>query len=240
MYKTYLVFRSILFYLWLALSAIFFTILLFIALPLPFRKGRMQISRKWCHLALLMGKWICGMKYEIIGLEHCPRNACIYIAKHQSAWETIALPGILPPNCFVAKESLLKIPFFGWGMRICKHIPIDRSSGMSALKKVLRLGKERITEGLSIIIFPEGTRVAPLEHPKFHKTATLLAKEARAPVIPIAHNSGSCWRRNSFIKYPGKITVIIGPVLDSTALTNEQINTQTYECIKKEMIRLEK
>ena len=225
---------------WLAISAIFFTTLLYITLPLPFNKGRQQISRGWTQLALFGARWICGIRYEIIGLEDCPKQAAIYICKHQSAWETIALPGILPPNCFVAKDSLLKIPFFGWGMRICRHIPIDRSSGMSSLKKVLRLGKERIAEGLSIIIFPEGTRVAPREHPKFHKTAMMLAKETGALVVPIAHNSGTCWKRNSFVKYPGKVTVLIGPAMDITGLSTEEISNQVYEWIKAQMLELEK
>lgn len=241
MYKLFLALRAILYYIWLAVSAAIFTTLLFLTLPLPFNKGRLQISRCWSRLAAFGGRWICGMKYQIIGFENCPKDAAIYISKHQSAWETIVFPGMMPPNCFVAKESLLKIPVFGWGMRICKNIPIDRKAGMSALKKVLRLGKERIEKDqLSIIIFPEGTRVAPSEHPKFHKTAMMLAKETNTQVIPIAHNSGSSWRRNSFLKYPGKITVIIGKPIDPKNLTLEQVNTQVYEWIRNEMIHLER
>lgn len=182
---------------------------------------------------------ICGIRYRVIGKEHYPKQAAIYIAKHQSAWETIAFPHILPPNCFVNKKSLMNIPFFGWGMRICKHIPIDRASSISAFKKVVALGRERIKEGISVIIFPEGTRVAPGAHPKFHKTAVMLAKEAGAPLVPVAHNSGSCWRRNSFLKYPGTITVVIGAPIDSSRYSNEELNTQVYEWIKTTVTQLE-
>lgn len=179
------------------------------------------------------------MNYKIIGLENCPKTGTVYLAKHQSAWETIALSCILPNNCIVAKSSLLNIPFFGWGMRICKHIPIDRKAGITAFKKLIRTGQTRLREGLAIIIFPEGTRVPPGEAPKFHRTAVMLAKQTRAPIVPVAHNAGMCWRRNHFIKFPGTITVIIGQPIDSQSLNVDELNTKIYEWIKQEMIQLE-
>lgn len=232
--------RAIAYYLVLAFSTVIFTFLLVLCYPLPYHKGRLPVSRAWCRLARDAGKWICGMDYKIIGAENYPVTPAIYVCKHQSAWETIALAGILPPNCFVAKESLLNIPVFGWGMRLCKHIPINRNIGLSALKKILKIGKTRIEEDkLSIVIFPEGTRVAPKNHPKFHKTAMMLAKETGVPVIPVAHNSGSCWRRNSFLKYPGLITVVIGKPLDIEHLSLTQLTDSTHEWIKQEMLKLE-
>lgn len=241
MYTICLSLRAILYYIWLAISTILFTFVLYLALPLPYKKGRMQVSGTWARLVAIMGKLICGMDYKVIGLENCPKTPAIYVAKHQSAWETMVLPGLLPPSCFVAKDSLLKIPVFGWAMRACKTIPIDRKARMSALKKVLRIGKERINKDkLSIIIFPEGTRVAPKEHPKFYKTAMMLAQESGAPVVPIAHNSGSCWRRNSFLKYPGQIKVIIGKPIDTTKLSCDEMNAEVYEWIKTQMTELEK
>jgi 1-acyl-sn-glycerol-3-phosphate acyltransferase len=123
---------------------------------------------------------------------------------------------------------------------MCEHIPIDRKASVSAFKKVIRLGKERLLQGLSIVIFPEGTRVAPRHHPKFHRTAVILALEAGVPVIPVAHNSGSCWTRNSFFKTPGLITVVIGKPIPSTGKTAEALNQEVYEWIKNEMETLEK
>lgn len=239
MYKLFLALRALLYYIWLGVTAIIFNLMLYFVLFLPFNKGRMQITRTWCHLARLGGKWICGMNYRILGKENCPQTASIYLSKHQSAWETIVFQGLLPPNCFVTKASVLKIPFFGWGMRISKHIPIDRNAGIRAFKKVIQAGKERLHEGLSVIIFPEGTRVAPHMHPEFHRTAVLLAKETGAAVVPIAHNSGSCWRRNQFLKYPGTITVVIGPPIDSKNLSTAELNAAVYEWIKQEMLKLE-
>lgn len=238
MYKLFLLLRAGLFYLLTTILVVIFVIALYLVLPFPF-KARLYISRTWSHLILCLGKWICGIDYEIQGKENLLNTPVIFLVKHQSAWETLTFPSVLPPNCFVCKDSLLKIPIFGWGMRLCRHIPIDRQAGLKAFKKVIALGKERLQSGLSIIIFPEGTRVAPKENPKFHKTAASLAKAEGAPVIPIAHNSGSCWRRNSFIKYPGKITVVIGPAIDTKNLTTDEINDQAYNWIKTTMNKIE-
>ena len=237
--KLILTLRALIFYFMTAILVIIFTTGLFIMLPFPFQKGRMQVSRCWSKLTLYLGALVCGMRFKIIGLENCPTTPAVYIIKHQSAWETMIMPGLLPPTCAVAKKSLLNIPLFGWSLRMSRTIPIDRKASISAFKKVINLGKSRIAEGLSIVIYPEGTRVSPGEHPKFHKTAMMLAKDAGVPIVPIAQNSGSCWRRNSFLKYPGLITVVIGRPIDSKAASSEALNTQVYEWIKAEMINLE-
>lgn len=232
-------FRAVLYYVFLAVTAFFFTLVIFLLWPLPFKYGRLQVSRGWCWCAAQGGAWICGIRYRLVGRKNCPKTPAVYLIKHQSAWETIALPALLPPSCCVAKEALLNIPFFGWSMRICAHIPIDRKATVSAFKKVIRMGKERIARGLSIMIFPEGTRVPPRVHPKFHRTAVMLALEAGVPVVPVAHNSGSCWMRNSFFKTPGLITVVIGNPISSEGKTAEVLNNEVYEWIKKEMEVLE-
>jgi 1-acyl-sn-glycerol-3-phosphate acyltransferase len=236
--KIFLRLRASAFYVAFMLCSALCTTLLYLALPLPF-KVRMELSRTWSKVMLWCGKWICGLDYEIQGFEHIPPQPVIFLVKHQSAWETIVFPGLLPPNCFVYKKSLTKIPIFGWGMALCHHIPVDRNAGVKAFKSVIKLGKQRLSEGLSIVIFPEGTRVAPKQDVKFYKTAASLAKSAEALVVPIAHNSGSCWQRNSFIKNPGKITVVIGPAIETKDLTTEQINDAAYEWIKATMKTLE-
>jgi 1-acyl-sn-glycerol-3-phosphate acyltransferase len=238
-YKFFLALRALAFYIVFMTLSAFITILLYLALPFPF-KARSILSRAWSHVLLITAKWLCGLDYRIIGLENIPAKPVIFLSKHQSAWETITFPGILPPNCFVFKKSLLRIPIFGWGMAVCHHIPVDRSAGIKAFKAVIDMGKKRLQEGLSITIFPEGTRVAPKMDMKFHKTAASLAKSAGATVVPIAHNSGSCWRRNSFLKYPGLITVVIGKPIDTTHLSVDEINNTAYEWIKETMATLEK
>lgn len=239
-YKGFLFLRAVLFYcIFMTLAAIA-TSLLYLSLPFPF-KARLTISRAWSKAMLWSAKVVCGLKYQVIGFENIPEAPpVIFLSKHQSAWETITFLGMLPSNCFVFKKSLLKIPIFGWGMAICHHIPVDRNAGLRAFKAVIEKGKQRLKEGLSIIIFPEGTRVAPKTNVKFYKTAASLAKSTGAQVIPIAHNSGSCWRRNSFLKTPGLITVVIGKPINTTALSTDEINDAAYDWIKNTMATIEK
>ena len=198
-----------------------------------------QAQRLWCWFNVWCCRWLCGLRYEVRGKENLQDLPVIFFSKHQSAWETIALPFMLPYSCFVAKQSLFQIPFFGWGMYFAKHIPIDRTQGIKALKKVIAHGKDRIDRGISILLFPEGTRVAPGETVPFHKSGAMLAKAVGRPVVPIAHNAGQCWRRNSFVKYPGKITVVIGPPIDITGMNVEQINQSASDWICATMASIE-
>ena len=238
LYKLLLSVRAFVFYsIFFALSALFM-LLLYLALPFPF-KLRSNLSRLWSRWIALTAKWVCGLNYQVSGLEHIPPTPVVFLSKHQSAWETIVFPGLLPPNCFVFKKSLIKIPLFGWGMAVCHHIPVDRNAGMQAFKQVVQLGKKRLQEGLSIIIFPEGTRVAPKTSAKFHKTGASLAKSAGVPVIAIAHNSGSYWHRNSWLKHPGTIKVVIGAPIDTRELTTDALNQTVYDWIEQEMRQLE-
>ncbi len=230
--------RSILWYLVTAITTIIWGVSVYLAFIFGYRAS-MATAKSWCSVTVWLTRWICGIRYEVIGREHLPSEPVIFFSKHQSAWETFSFLTLLPTNCFVCKKSLLNIPFFGWGMRITKHIAIDRSEGIKALKSVIKEGKNRLSLGISIVIFPEGTRVAPYEHPIFHKSGSALAKATGAPVIPIAHNAGQCWRRNSFLKYPGKVTVVIGPAYDTKGKSVDEINDTMYAWIKENMEKLE-
>ena len=132
------------------------------------------------------------------------------LSKHQSAWETVAFQVIFPPQVYVIKRELLWIPFFGWGLAMVSPIAIDRRAGMRALKQMLEQGKDRLARGFWVIVYPEGTRIAPGERGTYQTGGAAIASHAGAPVLPVAHNAGTCWRRNAFLKYPGTITVSIG------------------------------
>jgi 1-acyl-sn-glycerol-3-phosphate acyltransferase len=238
MFKAVLWLKSLLFYLLMTVTAIIYSTLLTLLWPLPFAL-KSRISRQWSKLNLRFGQVICGLDYQILGGEHLNSAPAVFMCKHESAWETIAFNGILPPGCFVLKKSLLLIPFFGWGMKLTRHIPIDRSKGIRAFKEVIKIGQERLNQGLSIIIFPEGTRVAPRSHPEFLKSGAALAKATGYPIIPVAHNAGLCWRKNSFIKYPGLITIVIGPPITTKDYTIDQINEMTHAWVKAQMEQIE-
>lgn len=230
--------RSSLFSILLAGWTIFCGILVLCTYVLP-EKPRFHscyaVCQMWRYGFMGMCHVILGFRYEVQGLENIPASAAIYLAKHQSAWETIALQIWTPPAVFVLKRELLYIPFFGWALWGLRMIWIDRSAGKSALEKIVTQGKKRLGEGLSIIIFPEGTRVAPGKMGRFKAGGAHLAARTGAPVIPVAHNAGELWPRNAFIKRPGKITVRFGPAIDPTGLGEAELNQRVETWIRDAM-----
>jgi 1-acyl-sn-glycerol-3-phosphate acyltransferase len=181
----------------------------------------------------------CNITYEVKGAENIPATPCVILAKHQSAWETLAFQLIFPAQVYVMKRELLWIPFFGWGLAMTSPIAINRSAGREALKQLVALGKKRLASGLWVVVFPEGTRIAPKKHGKFHIGGAWLASGAKATVLPVAHNAGHCWAKNTIFKKPGVITVSIGKPIDCTDLKPDAVNTQVESWIKAEMATLE-
>lgn len=199
---------------------------------------RYRIITAWSHLVIGMAWVICGVRYRVIGRENLPRVPCIVLSKHQSAWETLAYQVLLPPQVWVLKRELLRVPFFGWGLAMMSPIAIDRSSASRALKQTLEQGRRRLADGWWIVIFPEGTRVAPGQRVRYQPGGAWLASKSGAPVVPIAHNAGTVWGRNAFIKYPGTITVSIGPTIDPSGMTPDAINRKAEDWIENEVARL--
>lgn len=202
---------------------------------LPF-SVRYKFADIWINYLLYMLKLCCGLSYEVEGLENIPSDqAAIILSKHQSAWETIALRQIISPQTAVLKKSLLQIPFGGWALATLKPIAIDRSNQKEALKMLLEQGIARLQEGLFVLIFPEGTRVAPGANKKFNAGGAMLAHKSGFPVIPLAHNAGEFWPRNSFLKYPGVIKVKIGPLISTQNKSTKEINAEAEEWITQAM-----
>ncbi len=184
-------------------------------------------------------KVICGIRMEVRGLENIPQQPCVVLSKHQSAWETLSLQLILPPHAWVAKRELLWIPFFGWLLALSSPIALNRGKSKAAMKELLRKGKQKLSDGFSIVMFPEGTRIPHGQKGKYKIGGALLASHAKVPVLPVAHNAGKFWGRNAFIKKPGTIVMVIGPLIDTTGLNAEEINQRTEDWIEGEMTRLE-
>jgi len=208
-------------------------------LTFPFEPlTRYRIITTWSRLVVWLAQVICGIRYEVRGLERLPQRPSIVLGKHQSAWETLAFQVFLPPQVWVLRRSLLRVPFFGWGLAMASPIAIDRSAGMQALKQTLEQGRDRLARGFWIIIFPEGTRVAPGQRAKYQVGGAWLAAKTGAPVVPIAHNAGRLWRRNAFLKFPGIITVSIGEPIDPAGLKPEELNRRVEDWIESEVARL--
>ena len=153
------------------------------------------------------------------------------LSKHQSAWETLAFQKIFPPQVWVLKKELLWVPFFGWGLAMTSPIAINRKSGKIALNQMLKQGVDRLNKGFCIVIFPEGTRIKPKEIGKYHIGGAWLATKTNINILPVAHNAGNFWPKNSFIKKPGEITVSIGPIINTSKITPEKANKLTKNCL---------
>jgi len=209
----------------------------FIALlTFPFKPHtRYCIITVWSHLMIFSVRVICGIHYRVIGRENLPHEPSIILSKHQSAWETLAFQEIFPPQVWVLKKSLLRIPFFGWGLAMMSPIAIDRSAGVRALRQTLEQGRERIAANWWIVMFPEGTRIPPGQRGHYHVGGAWLASQIGAKVVPVAHNAGTTWGRRSFIKYPGTITVSIGPALEPAGQKPEQLIKGVEDWIEQEV-----
>jgi 1-acyl-sn-glycerol-3-phosphate acyltransferase len=215
-------------------------LVMFAALVLRGRWG--YHAGKFWRLGIQAGvENLLGIRPTVIGLENMPKEPCVILAKHQSAWETMTLQDYVPNGAycvFVLKKELLRIPLLGWGLGAMKMISIDRTAGKDALDQVVRQGRERLQQGFYVIVFPEGTRVAPGEKKRYKAGGAYLATHVGCKVVPIAHDAGELWPRQAFLKKPGRITVSIGPAFDATGMTELQVNQRAEAWIEGEMHRI--
>lgn len=229
--------RSLIFFvLQLLLTPIFSTLAI---LTFPFAPlTRYRLISSYARTMIWLLGVVCGIRHEVKGIENIPKEPCIVLCKHQSAWETLALQVIFPPQAWVLKRELLWLPFFGWGLAMTSPIAIDRSDGKGAMKQLLKQGKQRLAQGFFVVIFPEGTRVPYGQKGKYKMGGALLAASSSTPVLPVAHNAGRLWGRNSFIKHPGLVTMSIGAPIETKGLKADQINARTEEWIENEIQQL--
>ncbi|WP_332671115.1 lysophospholipid acyltransferase family protein [Aromatoleum sp.] len=229
--------RSLLFAIVLAIVTPPYAIFGFLTFPLPPRM-RHRIITSWAPLVMWFVWHLLGIRFKVVGRENIPAGPAVILSKHQSAWETMALQVIFPPLCFVLKRELLKVPFFGWGLAQIPGIAIDRNAGKDALTQVVEQGRARLAEGFWVVVFPEGTRVAPGATRRYKPGGAWLAQKAGVPIVPVAHNAGEFWRRNAFLKRPGEITVSVGPLIDPAGLAAAEVNARAEAWIEAEMRRL--
>jgi len=230
--------RATLFWLGLIPSTIIMSLLLLLLAPFPFLV-RQRCSVWWPRFNLWWLKVTCNLRHEVRGRENIPDGAAIYLCKHQSAWETIAMETLVPPMVWVLKRELMWIPLFGWALAVLKPIAVDRGKGREAAEQLLEQGAQRLAEGISIAIFPEGTRVAPGERRRYRPGGALLAARTGYPVVPMAHNAGRFWPRRGFRKYPGVIRVVIGEPFDPAGMSPAEINRRAEEWIERTVTTLD-
>ena len=200
---------------------------------------RYRIISGLAHSVMWLLRVICDIRIEVKGIENIPKQPCIVLCKHQSAWETFALQTVFPPQVWVLKRELLWLPFFGWGLALTSPIAINRSKGKQAMKQLLAQGKQRLDNGFCVVIFPEGTRMPYGVRGKYKMGGALLGESTGAPVVPVAHNAGKFWARNALLKTPGTITMSIGKPIDPAGHKADEINRQAEEWIETEMERMQ-
>ena len=231
--------RSLFYFALLVLTTLLFSLpLILVGWAAPYRWNALTASA-WGLTNLKLLDWICKLHYRVEGWENIPEGGVIFLSKHQSAWETIALRGLLKPEqTWVLKRELMWIPVFGWALAAVEPIAINRKSGRRAVRDIVTQGKERLKAGRSVIVFPEGTRVAPGQRKRYGIGGALLAEHSGFPIVPIAHNAGSFWRRRGLRKYPGTIQMIIGPVIHTAGLDAQEIIRAVEDWIEATMKQL--
>jgi len=231
-----MIFRNFLFYLGLIPVTIFFAILSPMIFFLPFHIRYFIITR-WSYFFIAWAKLTCGLDYSLQHKENIPTQNCIIFCNHQSMWETIFMQVLFPNQAWVLKKELLKIPFFGWGLALLKPIAIDRKN-INSVKQLIEQGKSCLQANRRVIIFPEGTRVAPGIKHRYSRSGAALAEATQYPVLCVVHNAGLFWPKGFWIKQPGTIQVVIGPLIESKGKTATEINELAEEWMREKVALL--
>ncbi len=230
-------FRSLLFTAFMMLTACLFGCFMGLCFWLPYRY-QFAIARTWSRMTIRVLKLLCGLDYTIEGRENIPAGNHIVMCNHTSAWETMAHFLLIPAQVWVLKRELLWIPFVGWGLKLLKPIAINRGAGHRAVNQVVEQGKDRLAQGLWVIIFPEGTRVRAGQPKKYGFSGALLAIETGKLLVPISHNAGAFWARRGFLKKPGTIRLIIGKPIDPHGLDARELTAAARDAIEAGLARI--
>lgn len=227
--------RSVLFFVFALVNTIFFGAFVVPLCFIHFKTGY-DGARLWGVVTLWLAKSVCGIQYKVKGLENIPETPCVSMAKHQSAWETVFILVTIPRAVWIIKRELQWLPIVGWVLYALKSIAIDRKSGKRAVDQIEEQGRDRLAQGLWVSIFPEGTRVAPGQRGRYGIGGAWLAAQTGTPILPIAHNAGECWRRYAFLKYPGTVSVSIGPLIDTKGRVASDVIKLVENWIEAEML----
>lgn len=206
-------------------------------LAAPYR-FRYSVVTSWNRVSIWWMRFVCGVRFEIIGADNVPDGPYVVLAKHQSDWETLFLQYYFAPLSTILKKELLRIPFFGWGLASLRPIAIDRSNPREAIRQLKRLGLQRIEEGNNVLVFPEGTRMAVGEAGNYARGGADIACSAGVPILPVAHNAGECCPARSYLKHAGKVTVSIGKPIETTGKTSRELTQEVKTWIENEIANM--
>jgi 1-acyl-sn-glycerol-3-phosphate acyltransferase len=229
--------RSLLFLLILVVVTPPYTLGVILCRPLPHKTRRHSVV-PWVNFVIWLVKHLLGIPYRLVGTENLPTRPVVVLCKHQSAWETFMLQEVFKDTVFVWKKEIKYIPFFGWALASIPMIETDRSATKAALKSLVDQGRDRLDNGYTVIIFPEGTRSQPGSKNRYKGGGAHLAVETGTPVVPVALNSGEFWGRNALFKKCGTVTVSVGPAIDPAGLSSSEVLARAEAWIEDEMRRI--
>ena len=217
--------RSLLYFIGSIISLIVITLcgLFLVILPYSYRQ---KFLSNWAIFCIWWLKISLNITTDVKGSENINSSPSVIISNHQSTWETLAFQTIFPAHTWVLKQELLWLPVFGWSLALLKPIVINRGDKLNAIKKVIKQGSERLSQGISVVVFPEGTRQTYKHLGDYQNGAAAIAKKSGHDIIPVYHNAGKFWPKGSFIKKPGVITVVIGKPISSSFLTSSELTKE--------------
>ena len=217
--------RSLLYFIGSIISVITITLcgLFFVFSPYPTRQ---KFLSKWAIFCIWWLKITLNITTKIIGQENVNKSPCVIISNHQSTWETLAFQTIFPAHTWVLKKELLWLPVFGWSLALLKPIIINRGDKLNAIKKVILQGSDRLKIGISVVVFPEGTRQPYNQLGEYQNGGAAIAKKSGYDIIPVYHNAGKIWPKGGFIKKSGVITIVIGEAISSSNMTSSGITEE--------------
>ncbi|MDR3325841.1 MAG: 1-acyl-sn-glycerol-3-phosphate acyltransferase [Rhodospirillaceae bacterium] len=213
-------------------------------LAIASRHTMQNIATFWIKICFFLQRKILQMSFEIRGIDNLPHGSVIIAAKHQSIWDTMIFHHLLTDPAYIFKKELLFVPIIGWYLQKTGQIPIDRNGGIKALKLMINMTRHAVTNQQQIVIFPEGHRQLPGITGTYHSGVAMLYKSLKIPVVPVALNSGLFWCRQTFLRYPGVITLEILPALPDNIerktlmkVLQDQIEIATYTLEKEALQR---
>ena len=217
--------RSLLYFIGSIISLVVITLcgLFLVILPYSYRQ---RFLSNWAIFCIWWLKISLNITTDVKGSENINSSPSVIISNHQSTWETLAFQTIFPAHTWVLKQELLWLPVFGWSLALLKPIVINRGDKLNAIKKVIKQGSERLSQGISVVVFPEGTRQTYKHLGDYQNGAAAIAKKSGHDIIPVYHNAGKFWPKGSFIKKPGVITVVIGKPISSSFLTSSELTKE--------------
>ena len=214
------------------------TLSVLVAWALPLERRYEFVVGHWTRAVLWWLGATCRIRVAVRGREQLPEGPCILLVKHQSTWETLWVQTLGRPQATLIKRELLRIPLWGWAFALTRPIAIDRRRPGSALRQLVEQGTERLRRGMTVTLFPEGTRLPPGVVGKFQLGGAALAVATNTPVVVVAHNAGRCWPARRFLKAPGVIAVELSAPIPAAGKTPREINHACESWLRDAMRRL--